>query len=456
MRKTNNRLFYPQSYIFLEKDGFNEEQFIPSLIIKTTLCKVIENIEAMVDELSKITKEQYPQTEDSIIKILICKTLSIYLITNAYKSASMEDNEDDALSVFREQNPPCEICGENRTTDRCHIIPRKKGGSLSYDNTVILCPTHHRLFDRFMLSKEEYTSLNFAFKSKSAQHYIEAITLKNHILFWDKSTKDDYSSYSFIPSFIDKIPLYIKIIENIKNHVDELSKNTKEKYPQLKVFIIRVIIYKILFTELESKFYKTASVKDIQEIALSEYIKQNPPCEICGEYRTIDRCHIIPRKFGGTLNNDNTVLLCPTHHRLFDRFMLSKEEYATLNWSLKSKPSQYYIETITLNNHKLFWDKIAKGEYSTIPFYEQFNKEWNIYKYTLEEILNRFIDNNSIRRTKILKDIDSNLKLLAKQLIKFLLKQNILAKDDTGRFLSLMNTDFDIDQVAKECWAKSN
>ena len=61
---------------------------------------------------------------------------------------------------IKNRNVPCEICGENRSIDRCHIIPTKLGGSAMADNILFLCPTHHRLLDRFMLSKAEWTVIN--------------------------------------------------------------------------------------------------------------------------------------------------------------------------------------------------------------------------------------------------------------------------------------------------------
>ena len=54
--------------------------------------------------------------------------------------------------------------------------------------------------------------------------------------------------------------------------------------------------------------------------------KINKECLICGFKRAIDFCHIISRKNNGKLNKNNIVLLCPNHHRLFDRNRLTKDE----------------------------------------------------------------------------------------------------------------------------------
>ena len=72
-------------------------------------------------------------------------------------------------------------------------------------------------------------------------------------------------------------------------------------------------------------------------------------CLICNEDRYIEKCHIIPRGFDIYLKRsgyyqDNLLLLCPTHHKLFDKGLLNEEEfnkikekiYITVKWTIKS------------------------------------------------------------------------------------------------------------------------
>lgn len=91
--------------------------------------------------------------------------------------------------------------------------------------------------------------------------------------------------------------------------------------------------------------------------------KQAIPCEVCGENRVIDGCHIIPRRVNGTQKIDNVVFLCPTHHRLFDTCMLSKEEWDKIDWSRKSRKSQLYAEKVLKTAHGKFWEKVEDGKY---------------------------------------------------------------------------------------------
>lgn len=53
----------------------------------------------------------------------------------------------------------CELCGYERATEVAHIIPRKEGGKYTLDNSVILCPNCHYLFDKNLLTEEERSKL---------------------------------------------------------------------------------------------------------------------------------------------------------------------------------------------------------------------------------------------------------------------------------------------------------
>jgi len=91
--------------------------------------------------------------------------------------------------------------------------------------------------------------------------------------------------------------------------------------------------------------------------------KQIVPCEVCGENRVVDICHIIPRRIKGSEKIDNAIFLCPSHHRLFDTCMLSKEEWAKIDWSRKARKSQIYAEKVLKVAHGKFWEKVEAGEW---------------------------------------------------------------------------------------------
>ena len=95
-------------------------------------------------------------------------------------------------SFIHDRKFSCEICGENRVTEKCHILPRRMGGSLALENIFILCPTHHSLFDRYLLSKAEFSKLNISDKSPSAIKYFNDVIEPNMKKFWETSSKQNY------------------------------------------------------------------------------------------------------------------------------------------------------------------------------------------------------------------------------------------------------------------------
>ncbi len=84
---------------------------------------------------------------------------------------SLEDYVNRQQRSKNDIYDPCEVCGERRITDYCHIVPRMMGGPSAEENYLYLCPTHHHLFDSRRLSPEEWKILDFSSRSASAQAY---------------------------------------------------------------------------------------------------------------------------------------------------------------------------------------------------------------------------------------------------------------------------------------------
>ena len=102
-------------------------------------------------------------------------------------------NPNSALFIYA-RNTACEICGENRTIDCCHIIPARFGGEFNEENILYLCPTHHRLFDRGKLTLEEIKKINFYKKSKWSRMYFMAANFPRHMAFNEAIKNNDYGS----------------------------------------------------------------------------------------------------------------------------------------------------------------------------------------------------------------------------------------------------------------------
>lgn len=90
-------------------------------------------------------------------------------------------------------------------------------------------------------------------------------------------------------------------------------------------------------------------------------------CEICGSNKNVDLAHIIPRSIEKKLpekdrwdllgkNLKNLFILCPNHHRLFDRGMLSKSEWDKLTLKGKYPPAKDFFYNVLLLRQKHFWD----------------------------------------------------------------------------------------------------
>ena len=83
-----------------------------------------------------------------------------------YRQQFIERRRAENKSYKRELPDCCEICGFNRAIEYCHIIEVSKGGFTNIDNIVVLCPNHHRLFDRNELTKQEFNILVKSYKER--------------------------------------------------------------------------------------------------------------------------------------------------------------------------------------------------------------------------------------------------------------------------------------------------
>jgi predicted restriction endonuclease len=53
------------------------------------------------------------------------------------------------------QHLPCEICGwKEATRDIHHILPVSEGGTNELSNLIVLCPNHHRMIHRGLISEQ--------------------------------------------------------------------------------------------------------------------------------------------------------------------------------------------------------------------------------------------------------------------------------------------------------------
>ena len=61
-------------------------------------------------------------------------------------------------SIFKDV--PCEICGwEETTRDLHHIEEVSKDGKNEVENLISVCPNHHRMIHKNLISKDELLSI---------------------------------------------------------------------------------------------------------------------------------------------------------------------------------------------------------------------------------------------------------------------------------------------------------
>jgi hypothetical protein len=109
----------------------------------------------------------------TVLRQFIAKTGFGIDLPNEVMGLDFVQSEKRKKQVRTKIYEPCAICGFERITAECHIIPRCYGGPDNIDNFIYLCPNHHHLFDKHRLTSEEFNLLLDYIKSnKSKSAYI--------------------------------------------------------------------------------------------------------------------------------------------------------------------------------------------------------------------------------------------------------------------------------------------
>lgn len=240
-----------------------------------------------------------------------------------------------------------------------------------------------------------------------------------------------------IENLLSKIDLYHEKI----NEIDLLLEKLSEKAWKIDnigfrdVFSLRNMVLKSFFCDIENKEFSNINYNRIfAEVAWEGLIfKRNPPCEICGENRSIDRCHIIPNKLGGTYDEENILFLCPTHHRLFDRFMLTPAEWGAICWDDKTEASQIYAETVIKDTHFKFWNNLKEKNYQKLSdIHINMDKNIDFFKYVVYYVRDLFYKDTFSEQKNIYALIEKNLYDLSLKIIKLLKKEKLIVSLKKG------------------------
>ena len=117
---------------------------------------------------------------------------------------------------------------------------------------------------------------------------------------------NDVDELRYIPHLIDRVPEYIKKMDELERKITSLSETICKKEPLFDYNGIKGILYKAFFVEMENRRFNKKSIEQLEREKLfdSDYAdarrgeiisNRNVACEICGENRSTDQCHIIPR-----------------------------------------------------------------------------------------------------------------------------------------------------------------
>ena len=276
---------------------------------------------------------------------------------------------------------------------------------------------------------------------------------------------NDLHELTFLPKLLDKISTYIEKMADLAKSIDNIANKVTNMDPTRMHHEVENIIYRAFFIELENRPYSIKCIGaedsetpgptfEMRRVRWGETISnRNPACEICGENRSIDRAHIIPARLGGCNTSDNMLVLCPTHHRLYDRFMLSYNEYVTIDYTHKSEASRYYASEVILQNHKKFWAQVENGNNSPIRSFEQAG-DWRIYKFVIGKLITMFTFSKCINTNSLFSVVNKNEKHILKRCLPLLIQKNFLSQDSKKEMLILYDNPDNIDELAIFCYNK--
>lgn len=248
----------------------------------------------------------------------------------------------------------------------------------------------------------------------------------------------DERELEYLVELMEKIPQYKKLLSSLMKDVSHFSNVAASKCIMSSSYQIEMMILRAFFIDLENRKFQAPNknaLLDLRANITHEGLIQgrNITCEVCEENRSVDKCHIIPRKLGGSANHGNILVLCPTHHRLLDRFMLSRSEYGQIDWERKSKASRQFAESVILKGHRFFWKKLRNEKYSPIEAYLTDGLTKPFFEYAANQILEIFSNNRPVRRSNVYKLVDEELKYIAKKALPILIEYNLIQRLKQGK-----------------------
>lgn len=261
-----------------------------------------------------------------------------------------------------------------------------------------------------------------------------------------------------LPDLLERVPEFREQLYRFETEVFALSEKLCSEGRGLRQSEVESLIFRAFYRPLQNRPFQAPSLDELASLRNGGFgiiPDRNLSCEICGENRSTDRCHILPKRLGGSWDSGNLLILCPTHHRLFDRFMLSQAEYARIDWERKLESAQEYADSVTLKAHKEFWRKVDDGQYRYIGQYHETGSTFSFIKHVAHKLLTLFADNQPLRRNNLYKVIDPELKEIAKVTVKVFVQNSVLREEKKGtvKFLFRNHEGCEVDEhICRRIW----
>jgi predicted restriction endonuclease len=104
---------------------------------------------AYLGKSERFSREELEQIKE-LLKTDNVKAIN-YIIMLKNKNKFRKTN----ISKVRNKGGKCIVCGFNAVIDLHHLIPVSKGGFFEENNLVCLCPNHHEMLHRGLITPDE-------------------------------------------------------------------------------------------------------------------------------------------------------------------------------------------------------------------------------------------------------------------------------------------------------------
>lgn len=249
----------------------------------------------------------------------------------------------------------------------------------------------------------------------------------------------DLKEAEALETLLPRIQEFREKFKILQEELRLLSKTVASQLDFRPAYDVERLVYRAFFGELENRPYQRGDWSTVSASITTDGIirNRNVPCEVCGENRRVDRCHIIPHHLGGSNLDQNILNLCPTHHALLDSHMLSEEEWARIDWKRKCEVSHQWAQKVMLTGHKDFWNQtIPTRQLTTFEFLN--HREFS--EGLARQILQTLDERGGLQAKKLYDQFDDNIRLFIKVIVLAMIKAEMIVKrEEKNKVLLALN-----------------